>query len=457
MCCYFSNIHNKHKILKIDDEEALKKENISIEDSTKDFNENKNRIEEIKNKIEKEIIEINKSYDKVDKEVTESYKLKHEKLKKEENELKDKLKNEVTKIKENLEINLSKINEIIRRNERIMKGLKLFLEEKDKEMRKKLNYISNINKNLKEMKLYFQEPMKNIKIIFNEKENNIIYDEYCFNGISIPIPKDIVFSNIGINSFKISWKIDNIKIINIDNKEIKYKVEIRKENEKFKLSYEGNNNNCIINNLESDTYYEIRICSFYNNIISNWTKIYKIKTKDIIDSIILKNNERKNEFINKIIEWSGYKSMELIYRGTRDGMTSNDFHNKCDNKGKTICLFLNEKDNIFGGYSSIPWQNSGRDKTANDCFLFTLTNIYNTEPTKFPYVSGRSVYHDSGYGPYFGYDLGFYTSFDDNSNQSGFPSSYQDILGKGKSIFTVDFNNNNKHYKLKEIEIFKLS
>ena len=25
--------------------------------------------------------------------------------------------------------------------------------------------------------------------------------------------------------------------------------------------------------------------------------------------------------------------MELIYRGSRDGMTSNNFHNKCDNKG----------------------------------------------------------------------------------------------------------------------------
>ena len=75
-----------------------------------------------------------------------------------------------------------------------MKGLKLFLEEKDKQMIKKLNYISNINKNLKEMKLYFEEPMKNIKIIYNEKENNIIYDEYYFSGM--PIPKDITFSEI---------------------------------------------------------------------------------------------------------------------------------------------------------------------------------------------------------------------------------------------------------------------
>ena len=151
--------------------------------------------------------------------------------------------------------------------------------------------------------------------------------------------------------------------------------------------------------------------------------------------------------------------MELIYRGTRDGMTSNDFHNKCDNKGKTICLFLNEKDNIFGGYSSIPWQNSGGSKTANDCFLFTLTNIYNTEPAKFPYVKGRSVYHGPDNGPYFGgnNDLCFYKSFNNNRNRSCFPDSYKDVLGKGKSIFTGDFNNNNEKFKLKEIEIFKLS
>ena len=134
--------------------------------------------------------------------------------------------------------------------------------------------------------------------------------------------------------------------------------------------------------------YEIRICSLYNNDIkSNYSEIFKIKT-DFNDSIILNNCERKNEFINKILEWSGLKSMKLLYRGSRDGTTSQDFHDKCDNKGKTISLYLNDKGNIFGGYSSIPWTKNGGDKTANDCFLFTLTNIFNTEPTKFPYSSG---------------------------------------------------------------------
>ena len=148
--------------------------------------------------------------------------------------------------------------------------------------------------------------------------------------------------------------------------------------------------------------------------------------------------------------------MKLLYRGTRDGMTSKAFHDKCDNKGKTICLFLNDKGNIFGGYSSIPWANNGGDKTANDCFLFTLTNIYNTDPTKFPYVKGRSVCHGSGYGPIFGdgSDLYCYNNFCDNNNcYIGFPYSYKDMLGKGKSIFTGD---NNSYFNLKELEIFEI-
>ena len=76
--------------------------------------------------------------------------------------------------------------------------------------------------------------------------------------------------------------------------------------------------------------------------------------------------------------------MELLYRGTRDGSESTIFHNKCDNKGPTICLCQNEKDNIFGGYASISSESSGGNKSANGSFLFTLINIYNTAPTKYP-------------------------------------------------------------------------
>ena len=39
------------------------------------------------------------------------------------------------------------------------------------------------------MNLLFQEPMKNLKIIFNENKINIKYEEYYFNGMKMP--KDI--------------------------------------------------------------------------------------------------------------------------------------------------------------------------------------------------------------------------------------------------------------------------
>ena len=74
--------------------------------------------------------------------------------------------------------------------------------------------------------------------------------------------------------------------------------------------------------------------------------------------------------------------MKLLFRGTRDGMNAQSFHNKCDNNGETITLIQNDKGNIFGGYASIPWtSHSGSFFSAPDSFIFTLTNIHNTEPT----------------------------------------------------------------------------
>jgi len=163
--------------------------------------------------------------------------------------------------------------------------------------------------------------MRNIKINFEEKENKIKYEEYFFNGI--PSPKNIEFKDIDIdiNSLKIYWKIDDINILNIDKNKIKFKIEIRKENndDNFNKIYEGNEMNYLINNLDSNTNYEIRICSIYNNINSIWSEIKKVKTNEF-DSLILKESKRNDEFIRKIYEWSGCNNMKLLYRGTRDGM-----------------------------------------------------------------------------------------------------------------------------------------
>ena len=218
------------------------------------------------------------------------------------------------------------------------------------------------------------------------------------NELSIPI--NIEFKNINPNNLKIYW---NINDFNNENNQLKFEVEMKEEdkNEKFKKVYEGNNTNYLINNLLPYTSYEFRIRLISNEKYSNWTEIQKVKTS--LDSNILHDNPKQNEFINKILEWTNFKKIDLLYRGTRDGTQPSKFHELCDNKGPTITLFKNKKGNVFGGYASISWKNNGGYQSAPDSFIFTLTNIHNTEPIKFPSNNDkREVNHSNQYGPWFG-------------------------------------------------------
>ena len=54
MLCYPLCVHEDHKILEITDEDALKKENITIENTKNEFDVDIKKLEELKNKIENE-------------------------------------------------------------------------------------------------------------------------------------------------------------------------------------------------------------------------------------------------------------------------------------------------------------------------------------------------------------------------------------------------------------------
>ena len=300
--------------------------------------------------------------------------------------------------------------------------------------------------------------MRNLKIEFVEKETNVKYNDYYFNGI--PSPKNIEINNISSNSANITWLIDNLNILDLNNEDIKFRLEMRKAKEKFKKIHDGKIKDLKITKLEAKTEYEFRVCSYYKNLVSNWSEIKKFTTLEItIDSQILSESKREKEFFSKICEWTNCKKVELIYRGSRDGMTSNNFHSKCDNKNPTIIIYKNTKDSIFGGYTSLSWSNNGNYRSDPQAFIFTLKNIHNSEPTKFHVKSEKEgVYHNSTHGPTFGEGCDIYicSDFLNSDSASDFPCRYVDSLGKGKSIFTGDFNNNNGKFRIKEIEVFQV-
>ena len=131
--------------MQISDKKKLKNENITLDSSIKEFNNNKQKAINFKENIEKEINLIDDSYQKIYNEITKSFQSKHELLIKEENDLIEKLQNEVTKVKEKLELVLSESNDIIKSNERVDKGIKIIEKNKDNNITQILSYISKIN------------------------------------------------------------------------------------------------------------------------------------------------------------------------------------------------------------------------------------------------------------------------------------------------------------------------
>ena len=140
--------------------------------------------------------------------------------------------------------------------------------------------------------------MTNINIKYDDEMDEIKYEKYYFN---FPAPKNIEIKQNTFTPLQISWNIENI---NINENELSYLIELRKENKQFEKIYEGNNNYYIIKNLNINTIYDIRICCKYKDILGEWSDVQKFKTLDF-DSIILKESKKGKEYLLKLCEWIG--------------------------------------------------------------------------------------------------------------------------------------------------------
>lgn len=91
----------------------------------------------------------------------------------------------------------------------------------------------------------------------------------------------------------------------------------------------------------------------------------------------------------------------LLYRGSRNGWNSADFHYRCDNKSPTITLFKIEDGPCVGGFSTIEWRSPGftsQRETDTDAMLFNLTEkrVFRVRE------QNKAIYQDKSTGPGFG-------------------------------------------------------
>ena len=203
-----------------------------------------------------------------------------------------------------------------------------------------------------------------------------------------------------------------LKYIKSQNSEMKIfdnslKFLIKEVNKKFNNLIEQKTND--INNEFSQIKKEIKI---NNNIILNKIKDNennkkisisnsKISNKNnqlkLIDNYIFKNialNLINEGIINKKRET--IKNYELIFKASKDGYKSIDFHKKCDWRANTVTFIVSSTGRIFGGFTDVSWDSESDAKEGSNGFIFSLDNmkIYYNINVKF------NIRCLAEYGPY---------------------------------------------------------
>jgi hypothetical protein len=181
----------------------------------------------------------------------------------------------------------------------------------------------------------------------------------------------------------------------------------------------------------------------------------------LVDGSVLSHvsDDIRNDFIVKLsTEWLPDKRFELLYRGSRDGMTAAAFHDKCDGKGPTLVLVAGQSKGkpvcVFGGYAGKSWESAPESVLpkyvdARDSFVFTVLNPFGDGIVKMTVneeseYAGKAMQCHAGLGPWFG--SGFVVRSSSGSPTAVFDEgswcvlrsvgAYGDPLGRGHNSFT---------------------
>eukprot|EP00985_Skeletonema_marinoi_P009602 scaffold4475_cov142-Skeletonema_marinoi.AAC.1 len=124
-----------------------------------------------------------------------------------------------------------------------------------------------------------------------------------------------------------------------------------------------------------------------------------------IDSNIITQHSDVTILHNWLEEDESGGELELLYRSSRDGLTSADFHSKCDSKGPTVVIIETAEGGVIGGYTNTAWTSYNDYASANKAFLFALSGFGLLSPCKMKLKNANDQYainNYHSYGPIFG-------------------------------------------------------
>jgi len=230
-------------------------------------------------------------------------------------------------------------------------------------------------------------------------------------------------------------------------KDIQVKLNLMaKVNDILEVTNKFKPNLSLFNQTEGDTtlFGSIRLCQYSNT--------------NPFDSDILTDERQMSELID-LCEFSPSDKWSLLYRGTRDGFGSNDFHAKCDGHSNTLTIIkAKESEFIFGGFTTVDWDTTGQWKSDPVAFIFSLTNKDN-QPLKMTIDRNAVEYAiccNSELGPTFGDDIRIANNGNttmDSSSNLGFTYSHPQYAHETNEAET--FLAGSHEFQLDEIEVYE--
>jgi hypothetical protein len=185
---------------------------------------------------------------------------------------------------------------------------------------------------------------------------------------------------------------------------------------------------------------------------------YWLNFNPFLKSQILTNQQQSSTLI-KLSEFSPNDKWSLLYRGTRDGFSTKDFHSKCDSHSNTLTILKAKHSSfIFGGFTTVSWDNTRNFKSERNAFIFSLTNKDN-QPLKMkidPNEIKYAIYCDSDNGPSFGIDV--HIGNKANTNMGSYSRLGYSYLHPQYTYGTNDANTflaGSYEFQLDEIEVYQ--
>eukprot|EP01084_Bolivina_argentea_P008329 15607_1 len=311
------------------------------------------------------------------------------KIKTRMNELKNKSNTTINKKKQQIASHMNKIQQYHTTLASAQSEQKKLINDPKLDSNKRKTKIVNINKQINH-KIMQNNPQFNTSVTIEFDTNKIFtFVENIGHVNDHSYPNAPVFSvnNVTESTAIIKFnqrmnplleytvEIDNIGSVDDDEKKTDWQQLITLKNKKTYLC----------SNLADGKQYKVRARCKNKYGYSPYSNIVSFKTKKIvIDSVILTSKE-KNIFV-ALMKSSGKNvggKFSLLYRASRDGWTANDFHGKCDNKGKTVALIHTDINNVFGGYASIPWTSKDQSIADKNAFLFLIRSSKDYKPQIF--------------------------------------------------------------------------